>query len=127
MFIRTLIAAATVAFTSFAHAEGPVFDWPQQGESTLTRAEVRQAAADARAAGQIVIGERTVVIDDFMSTKTRSQVLAELAEARRLGLIGHGDQPVIATPAQNEQVRLAGLRALQMEMAAAPAAGTVLR
>lgn len=126
MSIRTLIAAATLAFTSLAQAEGPVLDWPQQAASTLSRAEVRQAAADARAAGLIVVGERTTLVEEFMSSKTRGQVRAELAEARRLGLVGHGDQPVIATPAQNEQVRLAGLRALQTEMASA-AAGTVLR
>jgi|JI8StandDraft_2_1071088.scaffolds.fasta_scaffold13413_4 hypothetical protein len=47
--------------------------------------------------------------------KTRAQVVAEMLEARRLGLLETNveNYPVQATPAQAEQIRQAGLRAVQ--------------
>lgn len=64
---------------------------------------------------------------------TREQVRAEAIEARRLGLLElDGESAKIATPAQAEQIRLAGLRAVaqaqglpagDFKPVAAPAAG----
>ena len=50
--------------------------------------------------------------------KTRAQVVAELAEAQRLGLVSHSESNTFPTPAQSELVRLAGLKALPMTVAA---------
>lgn len=117
MTTRTLIAAALFALAATAQAEGPIETWPQDFSSQLSRAEVRQAAIDARTAGLIVQGEAMPLADRFMSTKTRAQVVAELQEARRLGLIANGDQHVLPTAQQNEQIRMAGLRAVDRAMA----------
>jgi hypothetical protein len=118
---RTLIAAALFALTAVAHAEGPIETWPQDFSSQKSRAEVRQAAIDARMAGLIAQGEATPIAERFVPGKTRAQVVAELQEARRLGLVAHGDQHVLPTAQQNEQVRLAGLRAIDRNMAQAGA------
>jgi hypothetical protein len=53
------------------------------------------------------------MVAENTSTLTRAQVRAEAMEAQRLGLITTGEITVIPTPAQLEQVRLAGLRAVQ--------------
>lgn len=50
--------------------------------------------------------------------KTRTQVIAETAEARRLGLISQSETDSFPTPAQLALVRLAGLKALPMTVAA---------
>jgi hypothetical protein len=49
------------------------------------------------------------------SALTRAQVQAEAIEARRLGLLqfNDNDYPVTVTAEQAEQIRLAGLRAVQ--------------
>nr|WP_316640922.1 DUF4148 domain-containing protein [uncultured Roseateles sp.] len=48
---------------------------------------------------------------------SRAQVLAELAESRRLGVLNHSESNTFPTPAQSEQVRQAGLKALPMTVA----------
>lgn len=57
--------------------------------------------------------------------KTREQVRAETMEALRLGLLtpNYDETPKIATPAQSEQIRLAGLRAVNPNSATAQAPG----
>lgn len=54
-----------------------------------------------------------VFATDAPSSVTRAQVRAEAAEALRLGLLPQGEIERVATPAQMEQVRQAGLRAAQ--------------
>jgi hypothetical protein len=82
--------------------------------STMSRAEVRAEAIAARDAGQIANGEfAPVIVAESTSTLTRAQVRAEAVEAQRLGLLTAGESTVLPTPAQMEQVRLAGLRAVQ--------------
>ena len=51
---------------------------------------------------------------DFRSTLSRAQVHAEAIEARRLGLLDwrSDGEPRIATPAEAESIRQAGLRAI---------------
>ena len=86
-----------------------------QGDSQLTRAQVRAEAIAARDAGQLPDTDIVTFNIPQGEGKTRAQVLAELNEAQRLGLMPDADNlyPVIASPAQAEQIRQAGLRAVQ--------------
>jgi hypothetical protein len=79
-----------------------------------TRSEVRAEAIAARNAGLMDNMDTMPLKVPAGFEKTRPQVLAELQEAQRLGLVNVDSHlyPVIATPAQAEQVRQAGLRAL---------------
>ncbi len=110
--IALSIALALGAGAAFA--EGPiegneVFNF----QSTLSRAEVQAQAVQANQAGLVARGEilpvQEVVADSGLS---RAQVRAETIEARRLGLIASGEVLPVATPAQAEQIRTAGLRAV---------------
>lgn len=88
---------------------------PSAGTSTLTRAEVRAEAIAARDTGRL--SHQEIPEPVFIATgpgKTRAQVVAETAEAKRLGLldVNDSDFPKIPTAAQAEQVRQAGLRAV---------------
>jgi hypothetical protein len=115
MFTRTLIAVALAAIASASFAAGEATDEiPQPATSTVSRADVQAVAVAARQAGLIAQGELSLVTEVTMgaSQVTRAQVQAELSEARRLGLVGGGERTRVATPAQAEQIRLAGLAAL---------------
>lgn len=111
---RFLLPIAIALTAGAAFAEGPiqgneVFNFTSQ----LSRAEVQAQAADANRAGLIARGEAqpeqaTVLASDL----SRVQVRAEAAEANRLGLIARGEILPVATAAQTEQIRLAGLRAV---------------
>ncbi|MBN9371937.1 MAG: hypothetical protein ABS53_09535 [Hydrogenophaga sp. SCN 70-13] len=97
-----------------AFAEGPiegneVFNF----QSTLSRAEVQAQAVQANRAGLVARGEIVPVQETVAdSGLSRAQVRAETIEARRLGLIASGEILPVATPAQVEQIRTAGLRAV---------------
>jgi hypothetical protein len=82
--------------------------------SSKTRAEVQAVAIAARDAGQLGNQESPDLVVATGMDKTRAQVVAETAEARRLGLLDVSDSefPKIATTEQAEQVRQAGLRAV---------------
>jgi hypothetical protein len=45
--------------------------------------------------------------------------MAEAREAQRLGLLGGGEASLFITPEQSEQIRLAGLRAIDPSLARA--------
>jgi hypothetical protein len=107
------IAFALTAGAAFA--EGPiqgneVFNF----QSTLSRAEVQAQVAPAYRADVIARGEATpsqaTVVASGLS---HAQVQAEAAEAYRLGLVANGEILPVPSDAQIEQVRLAGLRAVQ--------------
>lgn len=84
--------------------------------STMSRAEVRAQAIADRDAGLTTSSEfGPMIVADAKSTLTRAQVRAEAVAAERLGLITRGEVMVFPTPAQLEQVRLAGQRATQGE------------
>jgi hypothetical protein len=51
----------------------------------------------------------------FVSTLSRAEVRAQAIAARDVGQIASGEALVLPTPAQLEQVRLAGLRAVQAD------------
>ena len=119
------IAFALTAGAAFA--EGPiqgneVFNF----QSTLSRAEVQAQVAPAYRADVIARGEATpsqaTVVASGLS---RAQVQAEAAEAYRLGLVASGEILPVPSDAQIEQVRLAGLRAVQGNTVVQGAGGTI--
>lgn len=86
-------------------------------EGQRTRAEVAAEAAAPQTgvlAYQPTANAETNLYTAVPSQVSRAQVVAELQEAQRLGLIrvGDNDYPA-ATPEQTEQIRQAGLRAVQ--------------
>lgn len=120
------IAFALTAGAAFA--EGPVFVDPPF-TSTLSRAEVRAEAIAARDAGIFELGEgQTIVAANGSSNSgavqyaagsvSRAQVRAEAAEALRQGYFNGGEITQFPSIEQAEQVRSAGLRAVQSITAA---------
>ncbi len=124
MFTKTLITAA-IALVSFAASTAAMANEDSAQllagpslSSTLTRVEVRAEAQRARAAGEITQGEISADIKPVGMAKTRAQVRAELAEAIRVGAISQGENSTFPTAAQLQLIQMAGLRALQMTVAA---------
>jgi hypothetical protein len=110
---RILLPIALTVAAGASFAEGPiqeVFSFTLQA----SQADVRGEAIAARNAGLIANGEITPVQKTQAVGKTRAQVSAETAEARRLGLLTIGEEMKFATPAQAEQIRMAGLQANQV-------------
>jgi uncharacterized protein (DUF2126 family) len=112
-----LLPIAFALSAGAAFAEGPiegneVFSF----QSTLSRAEVQAQVAPAYKADHVARGEASATQAQatvVTSNLSRAQVIAEAAEARRLGLVARGEILPVATPEQAEQIRLAGLRAVQ--------------
>ncbi|MBX3610996.1 MAG: DUF4148 domain-containing protein [Hydrogenophaga sp.] len=104
-----------------AFAEGPIEGNEVFGfNSTLTRAEVVAQVAPAYKADIIARGEASEGQDQatvVASNLTRAQVRAEAAEALRLGLVPRGESLPEPTVAQAEQIRLAGVRAVENAVA----------
>lgn len=122
MNAKTLIATALVvsfAGTGAAFAQEATQDFPvPQWKSSITRAEVI-STLKATPAAQASYGEASTA-PKAASTLSRAQVQAETREALRLGVIGSDEGMVrVATPAQAEQIRAAGLRALDGNLARA--------
>jgi hypothetical protein len=125
MNAKTLIATALVlsfAGAGAAFAQEGTQDFPMpnyQAPSKVTRSEVI-ATLKAAPAQDVNIGEASAA-PKAASALTRGQVVAEAREAQRLGLTGADEASVhmaSATPAQRELVRLAGLRAVESNLAA---------
>jgi hypothetical protein len=115
-----LIAAAALAFaaaTPVLAAGEARYEFPAASTSTLTRAEVKAQLVAARGAGHIAQGERSVVIADTGTPLTRAQVVAETLEAIRVGAISRHEQSEQPTAAQLDSIRMAGQRALAMQVA----------
>jgi hypothetical protein len=107
--IATAIVALAGAGSVFA-AEGTQ-DFPAGGISSLPRAEVQAQVADALRSGDAYTNEASAR-PVANSTLSRVQVVAEAREALRLGLLDSSEVAKVATPAQAEQIRLAGERAV---------------
>ena len=124
--LQSAVAAAILAAAPLVSAD-PVQDplVPAPTTSLLSRAEVRQAAIEARDARlRSGVGVETLLdptAAPFVSTLSRAQVHAEAVEATRLGLTSSHDGKPSASAEQLAQVRSAGLRAAQAKdvMAAA--------
>ena len=86
--------------------------------STHSRAEVTAGLAAAQRAGTVSYNEASPAPVPA-STSPRKQVVAELREAQRLGLVGASNEGDIriATPAEQEAIRLAGQRAVDTSLA----------
>ncbi|HEU0200243.1 MAG TPA: DUF4148 domain-containing protein [Burkholderiaceae bacterium] len=115
---RTLIFAALLAASSAPALASELnsFDLePIKVHSTKSRAEVQAELKAAQAAGQISFGEAGMPFDAGQSIRTRAQVVAETHEAARLGLLNPNGEAgsAYASAAQEEQIRVAGLRALE--------------
>lgn len=113
---RFLLVGLLAGFAGTTMAQEGVQDstWIPKS-SSLTRAEVRAEIAAAKVNTQPA-GEAsyTVVAKSSPSALKRIQVQAEGREAMRLGLMSTGEggaRP--ATPAEEEQIRQAGLRAVE--------------
>jgi hypothetical protein len=115
----TLIAAASALVMALpASAQEATPDYPTAYTSNVSRDEVRATAIAARAAGQIVDGERSFVATPIGMPVSRATVVAELREARRLGLVADGEQVAVATESQLQSIKSAGLRASDTAVAA---------
>jgi hypothetical protein len=118
---EVLIGLAMLALcTQVAMAEGPAYEPPEPIVSKVSREDVKRATRAAAQAGTIVTGEASFERPSALSksTLTATQVQAEAIEARRLGLIAEGEKPMReATPPELEQIRQAGLKALNLRLA----------
>ncbi len=118
MNTRHILAAAAIALvtsgTAFAQEATP--DTWLNVTSSPSREAVHTEAVAAVQAGRVSHGYGEAFRFDRITTDsglTRAQVRAEATEAVRLGLTGHGELSApMATPAQSEAIRQAGLRAV---------------
>lgn len=117
-FIATVTAISATIACSVAFAQeatpAPEID---NFKPTRTRAEVIAETQNAVARGAIARNDADVqrlAEQTFHPQKTRAQVRAETLAAIRMGLVQHGEAGAPqATPEQIEQIRIAGLRAVQ--------------
>ena len=131
-----LLPIAFALSAGAAFAEGPIFVDPPF-TSTLSRAEVRAEALAARDAGRFELGDGQVIVagkavdnsndaTQYVAGEvTRAQVRAEAAEALRLGYFNGGEILPVPSDAQIEQVRLAGVRAVQGNTVVQGVGGTI--
>lgn len=119
--IKFLLSISLLALgAQSALAESPVYEHPQPAVSQTSRDDVKRATLAAIHAGTIVRGEARFELPAAAvdSGLTRAQVRAEAIAARRLGLIAAGEGPARdATPSELEQIRQAGLKAVQVQIA----------
>jgi hypothetical protein len=109
------LLALLAAAPAFAGDVDPYGFEKEHFVSARARAEVHAELLQAQNAGTLpVAGEIGVKFVDAPSRKTRAQVVAETLEARRLGLLANRGElgPLVATPEQERQIELAGLRAI---------------
>lgn len=112
---KYLLIALLAAAPAFANDIDPFGFEKEHFVSSYSRAEVTADLERAQRAGELpVAGEVGVRFVDAPSHKTRAQVAAETLEARRLGLLtGAGERDtVVATPEQERQIMLSGLRTI---------------
>lgn len=123
MLKRSVLTLATLGLALLSSAAvmaqeitlAPEFD---NFVSTKSRAQVVVETQEAARRGLIPHNDfdhQRLATQGFVAQKTRAQVRAETIEAIRLGLLRYGEAgPPEATPQQIEQIRLAGVRALQV-------------
>lgn len=121
---KTLIAAATaliaLAGAGSAFAIEATQDFPAADvTSTQSRDDVKRERDAAQRDGSLGHGEASPA-PDAHSTLTRTQVLAELREANRLNMVVSNEAGQrIASAAERDAIRSAGLNAIQSSVAAA--------
>jgi hypothetical protein len=124
--LNSLLAAAAISIAPLAAASESWLAPPPDlsSPSTSSRAEVRQAAIDARLSTGNVRSDSLFdgTLDTFVSGLSRTLVRAEAVEAVRLGLTGgYEGRNSVPTAAQAEQIRMAGQRAVNAQRVAAAA------
>ncbi len=93
------IAAALVAVSFSAMADGAAYPYPQVMNSNLSRAQVLAQTAAAAARGELVGGELSYVAPVAVGARSRAEVRAELDAARANNELAHGEFAfVAATP-----------------------------
>ncbi len=100
---KLFIAAALVATSFAALADGSTYDYPQPITSNVSRAEVQAQTARAAGRGEIVSGEGSYVAPAQGAALSRAEVLLALDRARRNGELVSGEMTVVAE-VQNAQV-----------------------
>ncbi|MBR8652311.1 DUF4148 domain-containing protein [Achromobacter sp. Marseille-Q0513] len=93
--MKTLVSALILSASFIGAAQAGELDYPPalDTHSSVTRAQVQQELAAARANGELVSGEEGYAVATFVQTgdKTRAQVQQELAAARAQGLTESGE------------------------------------
>ncbi|MBO1014187.1 DUF4148 domain-containing protein [Achromobacter sp. SD115] len=88
--MKTLVSALILSASFIGAAQAGELDYPPalNTESTVTRAQVQEELAQARANGELVSNEEgsTTTIFAASGDKSRAQVQKELAAARAQGL-----------------------------------------
>ncbi|HEY9274866.1 MULTISPECIES: DUF4148 domain-containing protein [Achromobacter] len=88
--MKTLVSALILSASFIGAAQAGELDYPPalNTESTVTRAQVQQELAQARANGELASSEEgnTTTIFAASGDKSRAQVQKELAAARAQGL-----------------------------------------
>lgn len=109
-----IVAGLVAAFgssTAFAADEYSLNqNLPSAAVATAPRVAVRVAALDEYQGNQYP----AAVVPASLQ---RAQVVAEAIEARKLGLVADGERFAVPTATQAEQVRLAGLKAINSHVA----------
>lgn len=119
-FTTRFVAAAVLStLGTIAFAQEGVQDSTWITPSTMSRADA-QAATEAGLRNAPRTTTSNTVVAASNPTLSRTQVQAEAREAMRLGLIPitEANAGRVATPAEAEQIRQAGLRAIQNDVAA---------
>lgn len=95
--MKTLVSALILSASFIGAAQAGELDYPPalNTQSPVTRAQVQQELAAARANGQLVSGEEGYAASTLTAAatgeKTRAQVQQELAAARAQGLTESGE------------------------------------
>jgi hypothetical protein len=105
---KLFIAAALVATSFAALADGATYDYPQPVTSNVSRAEVRAQTALAAARGEIVSGEGSYVARAQGPALTRGEVRLALDDARRNNELVSGEMSFVAEAQSAQVTRVAG-------------------
>ena len=88
---KFLIAAALVATSFSALADGAEYEYPRAITSGVSRAEVRAELARADANGELAWGEQSYVAPATGRPLSRAEVRADLARAQRNNQLARGE------------------------------------
>lgn len=95
---KLFIAAALVATSFTALADGAEYEYPRSITSSVSRAEVRAELARAIANGELAAGEQSYVAPAKGRALSRAEVRATLDNARRNNQLPRGEFALAADP-----------------------------
>jgi hypothetical protein len=119
--MKTTLRLSSVLVVLFGATGSAFAAWDSPPESPINPASIKTTAqVKAETLAYLAMNgraqsnsEATTMVFTPAHVLNKSQVRAELLEAKRLGLTRESEQTILATPAQAEQIRQAGLRAVQ--------------